>query len=320
MDVHRPGKSARARSLAQRALPLESVGDEADIYRAAIQRAFPALAVTRIQSLGEGWDSAVWEVNDELVFRFPKRDDVVPWLRREIRLLPELRDALPVPTPRFTYIADGRSGWTRPFVGYPKLEGQAIPISPELPREWEKVAEQVGDFLSAMHAFPLVRAAANDVPRYKPASWYYAHRTLREQIEEWTFPLLASLERRFVSTFLNRLMNLLETADFSPVLVHGDLNEGHVLVDELRSQVAGVIDFGDMRVTDPALDFAQFPLWFAEGMLRTYRGQRDAMFLERARSYGRLEAFRAILMGLDTQNEALVAEGLVSVRHRLRDI
>src|SRR4051812_39605883 len=63
-------------------------------YRETIALAFPSLAVENVRRLGEGWDSSVWEVDGSLVFRFPKRDDVVPWLEREIKLLPELQSAL----------------------------------------------------------------------------------------------------------------------------------------------------------------------------------------------------------------------------------
>ncbi len=39
----------------------------------AIEIAFPTLRVATCRYLSEGWDSSAWEVNDSLVFRFPKR-------------------------------------------------------------------------------------------------------------------------------------------------------------------------------------------------------------------------------------------------------
>ncbi len=75
-------------------------------YRAAIAAAFPALPIRTMRFLAAGWDSTVWEVNGDLVFRFPKRAEVAEWLLREIALLPALAPVLPVPVPRFDYVAE----------------------------------------------------------------------------------------------------------------------------------------------------------------------------------------------------------------------
>jgi len=299
---------------------LEALDAAAAQYRDAINLAFPTLIIEQIDRLGEGWDSDVWEVNGSLVFRFPKRDDVVPWLRREIRLLPELAPRLPLPIPQFTYVWPGRGRWPRPFVGYPKLEGAPLPGPSELPATWPQLAEQLGELVSALHAFPVERATELEVPLHTPRVWLRAHETLQRQIAAWVYPLLTALERRVAAHFFQRLLGVLGETRFTPVLTHGDLNDDHVLIDGAAERVTGVIDWGDMRVTDPALDFAGFPERFAEIMLGAYRGSVDAGFAERARCYGQLETFRGVLFGLDTQNRALVNESLAAVRRELRNL
>lgn len=68
----------------------------------------PELPVDAVEYLAEGWDSTVFTVNGELVFRFPKRADVAAQLRRELRLLP-------APIPRFLYESTScaASSWAR---------------------------------------------------------------------------------------------------------------------------------------------------------------------------------------------------------------
>jgi aminoglycoside 2''-phosphotransferase len=298
---------------------LEALDVEASHYREAINLAFPTLIIGRIDRLGEGWDSDVWEVNQTLVFRFPKRDDVVPWLQREIALLPELAPRLPLPIPRFTYVWPGKGRWPRPFVGYAKLEGVPFPDPPELPAGWKQMAAQLGAFVSALHAFPVERAAELEVPVHTPRAWLRAHQMLAQQIESYVYPLLTALERRMLDTFFQRFLDALGRARFAPTLTHGDLNDDHVLVDAAGRSVTGVIDWGDMRVADPAIDFAGFPRPFAELMEAAYSGHQDPGFAERAGTYRRLEPFRGVLLGLDSKNRALTNDSLAALRRDLRD-
>ena len=52
-----------------------------------IQRNFPRVAVQTALPITRGWDSFVLEVNGKLIFRFPMRDDVIPYLQKEMGLL-----------------------------------------------------------------------------------------------------------------------------------------------------------------------------------------------------------------------------------------
>jgi len=299
-------------------------GSDAALYCAAIEETFPELAIETIEAEGEGWDSVAWTVNGQYVFRFPKRDDVVPWLEREIALLPELAPTLPLPVPRFSHVCIRASIWPRPFVGYRRLAGQPLLDPPMLARAWPHLADQLGSFLAALHAFPVARAAALGIPCHDPPAWRRAHEHLWRQIQAAVCPLLTALERRMVAAFFDRFLALLEVADFRPVLVHGDLNEEHALMDAEASRIVGVIDFGDMRLADAAVDFGQLPELFSRRMLQSYRSHQgpaedDETFLARARCYGRLEAFRGVLMGRELGDRALLSSSLATLRRQLSE-
>ncbi len=77
-----------------------------DHYRAAIGENFPTVRIITLDYLSEGWESVACLVNRHLVFRFPKRDVAEHYLRTEIHLLSELAAHLPLPIPRFDYVAD----------------------------------------------------------------------------------------------------------------------------------------------------------------------------------------------------------------------
>ena len=101
----------------------------------------------------------------------------------------------------------------------------------------------------------------------------------------------------------------------SPVVVHGDLHVRHLLVDD-DGQAAGVIDFGDLCLADPAVDLslayggfagpARAALFAAYGPVSSeqeIRARVLAMFLcaalaEYAASQARPQLLREALTGL----------------------
>src|SRR5512139_4167984 len=64
------------------------------------------LAVEHVEALGEGWDFATFLVNDEWVFRFPKRRQAGRQLAREHKFLDAVAQPLadqPIAIPRYRY-------------------------------------------------------------------------------------------------------------------------------------------------------------------------------------------------------------------------
>ena len=96
---------------------------------------------------------------------------------------------------------------------------------------------------------------------------------------------------------------------FEPALVHADLGPEHLLVRDGR--LVGVIDWGDARVGDPALDYSwllnvPFAGWDVDPDLR-----------RRARFYHRLGPWFEAHYGLFTEQPAHVERGLAGIRARL---
>lgn len=286
--------------------------------RLAIAAAFPDLRITSCAFLAEGWDSAAWEVNRELIFRFPKRAEVARWLARERALLPALAPALPAPIPRFTHLA--RAGAPAdpalPFVGYPALRGTPLDAAPGLLRAGSPLPARLGAFLGALHAFPVERAVARGVA---PGSWF-------EWVAGWrrfwarlaaAVPAFDARVARIIRATEEAFLDELIAAERPVTLVHHDLALEHILVDPDAGRIAGVIDWGDAAIGDPAIDFAALapacdgPALAA--LLAAYERPRDDGFLRRARSYARLAPFHPLSFGLHTGDTGMVARGLAGV-------
>jgi aminoglycoside phosphotransferase (APT) family kinase protein len=241
---------------------------------------------TTIVEIDHGYDYEVAVVDDEWVFRFPRRRGVEEVLEVEIALLPALAQALPVDVPSFEHVSRDPL-----FVAYPLIRGR--PLVGEDP-------EGVLAFLDALHAFD---PAGLPVER---RDWVEAFTEQCTEFERLVFPMLDEDLRSRGSALFEEVHTLV---GFDPVLIHFDLGPEHLLVRDGR--LVGVIDWGDVRVGDPALDYSwllnvPFADWDVDPDLR-----------RRARFYHRLAPWYEAHYGLFTDRPAHFERGLAGIRARL---
>ena len=239
-----------------------------------------------ILEIDDGYDFEVAIVDDEWVFRFPRRSGVEGALELEIAVLPALAPGLPVDVPSFEYVSRNPL-----FVGYRLIRGRPLV---------DEDGEGVCAFLEALHALD---PSALPVERH---DWIEAYREQCAEFERLVFPLV-DIGRRIEA---KRLFGDVETlVDFEPSLIHADLGPEHLLA--LGGRLVGVIDWGDMRVGDPALDYA----WLLNGPFADW--DVDADLRRRARFYHRLAPWYEAHYGLFTDQPAHTERGLAGIADRL---
>lgn len=284
----------------------------AEECRAVLAAAFPELRVQQVRFLAEGWDSSVFEVDRETVFRFPKRAAVDRTLQTEIRLLPELAPLLPVLIPEFTYVSGPIGSHPWHAVGYPKLIGAPLHDVPHTSALVAEIAPRLAALLQALHRFPVGRARALGVPMFSPGQWLDRHRRLatsaRGIVQE---QLDASTAGRF-GAFWEEVPADPAFRRYRPSLVHGDLTAEHVLIAD--GQVAGVIDFGDVMVADPALDLAGFADPLAWAILEHYDRRRRRALWKRRMAYVHAVPLHAIAAGRELGRLDLIEHGLLGIQ------
>jgi aminoglycoside phosphotransferase (APT) family kinase protein len=236
--------------------------------------------------IDDGWDFRVLILEGEWVLRIPRSERTVEELESEVALLPALAPALPVEIPRFEQVS--REPW---FVVYRLIRGE--PLRNEDP-------DGVRAFLAALHAFDTATA------RIRRPDWLEIYRSHAEDWRRAVLPLLDADERRQGDALLGEIETL---TGFEPALVHCDLGPSHLLCRNGR--LAGVIDWADAKVGDPAVDYAwllngPFPAWDVDDELR-----------RRALVYHRLGPWFEVEYGLRTERPARVDSGLAGVRSRL---
>lgn len=227
-----------------------AVGEE--LARRLIEEQFPELERRSFRLIGEGWDNTVWLLDDEWVFRFPRRSIVVQGIENEMTHLPRLAPLLPLPIPVPRFLGQPSEAFPWPFHGCRFLPGREL-AEAELDHDSRVgLARPLAEFLRALHAVdlgadlpvdPVQRAAmARRVPR---ARKFLAE---VESLGLWRRPPVVG--------------DILEAAQGLPTpeptaIVHGDLHLRHLLVGAAGEPTA-VIDWIDLCRSDPCVDLVLY--------------------------------------------------------------
>ncbi|MGJ4092111.1 hypothetical protein HMPREF2678_02965 [Corynebacterium sp. HMSC058E07] len=227
----------------------------------------------------DGLRSKEYELNDMLpesvVVRVPFEEEYRTQAMLESSLIAQLfrRTKVRVPgTVRQAY-ARGTFNTAEPVMLTMQTEVLGQPLSAELwqslsasQRAW--VAEQLGSLLATMHAFdpdvlPISRVdswwsdgAATSTPNRVPRSLPGKLELMKQRVAEVVAPHLSAAETDFVERVFAQVDDMLARPYQQRALNHGELHEDHMLWTAEGG--VGVIDFSDMTVGDPALDYAHF--------------------------------------------------------------
>jgi len=267
---------------------------------------FPEIELKEIKQLGEGFDNTVIQINGEFVFRFPRRPIAVTLIQVENQLLPSIAGTLPLDIPEPIFFGKPSTIYPYPFTGYKMVKGH-LPVEGSLANKVES-AKRFAHFLKVLHSFPVERAMRLGV---QPDGMMrldvsYRKKSLMENVSNLL--KLGYFEQAYaVKDFVEELGELDVQHPIS--LVHGDIHIRNVLLDD-EGVLAGIIDWGDVHVGNPAIDFSflysYFPKEARRGFYEIY-GQIEKETESLAR-------FRAIYMlvtllvyGIDRQDEELIA-------------
>jgi len=257
-----------------------------------IRASFGSVDVDGIAHLGSGWDFDAFVTRDGWVFRFPRRAECAATLDAERRIHDLVARALPssVAIPRFDLLGEPSAAFPYRFAGYRFISG--VPADAVSPALLTTTALTIGLALGAIHGIPDDEARASGLrewPTDDPDHQRWLERTIA-----------AANALRGLDPTVDRSLDWLAThgsrtpRPFPGPLrcIHNDLSPEHLLVDPRTGTLAGILDWSDAIVGDPALDFAPlgaFHGWaFVDEVVRSYPLPIDGSFLARLRFLARL--------------------------------
>jgi aminoglycoside phosphotransferase (APT) family kinase protein len=229
-----------------------------DLAYRLIAGQFGALRPTELCLLSEGWDNTVWLVDRRWVFRFPRREAVIPGIQREMALLPRLAPLVPLAIPTPLFFGQPADGYPWPFFGAALIPGTETADGACSDADRCRLARPLAGFLRALHDGDTAAAVdpAGELPSDPMGRGDMELRVPR------TAERLAEVERLGMWRAPANVNDVLDAArglgdPGSYALVHGDLHIRHLLVDD-DCIAAGVIDWIDICRGDPAIDLPLF--------------------------------------------------------------
>ena len=274
-------------------------------HRELVAKLFPSLVpIVSFEPVGDGWTCHTYRVNGDWIVQLPRTAYAAESLRRQMDVLPELAREVStaIPAPEL-FSRDPVA------MGYRRIEGVAATDATGV---WP---ERLGRFLYDLHMvrpeFVGMRARGSEVIR----------RALGAElttVSQHVLPLLSIDEREWLGWRLGTAMGDERTWWFSPCVTHNDLVAAHVLLND-EGDLAGVIDWEEVAVGDPAADFA----WIlgeepeaGERALTAYGGAPDDRFRERCWYYFMIMPWRDVTFGLESGDDDLVERSLALLRER----
>ncbi|GAB4035511.1 phosphotransferase family protein [Spirosoma jeollabukense] len=206
-----------------------------EMFQTVIISRFPELGNASFTLLTLGWDSIAVDVDDELIFKFPRDQEGVDALRREAAMLAVVRPKLTLAVPDLAFFDT-----PQPFSKHTKLKGDHL-ITTHY--EWldnsakQRLAEELARFYAELHAIdPALLQAAGAQP-----------------LDPWPTPAIIQtgirpyLSNAHLLKAEKTLDQWAHLADDPYGIIYGYF-DGHgwnMAFDHARQQLGGLYDFGD---------------------------------------------------------------------------
>lgn len=224
--------------------------------RAFVRKHLPQLAGRDLRFLSLS-DFSTWEVDGRYILRFARNSESNGQLTREVDALPVLEKALAIKVPEVDLVMPYRRDLQA--MGYAKLPG--IDGEAFQPRR-DQTSHLVGQFAELLTALQEIPASAlhPDTPHWPGHDLEGACRHLSKHghlIGERASDLITAE----VSGYLQGAVPMEVAPPAQPVVAHCDIKGEHLLFDPDAGRLTGLIDWGDMCVTQPTIDLGALAIW-----------------------------------------------------------
>lgn len=280
-----------------------------------IREQFLELPAKNIRLLGAGWDNTAFIIDEELIFRFPRREIALALLEAEWCALPKLASRLPLPIPIPKWKGSPTVHFPWPFIGYRLIPGFTACYANLLEDKRATLAEPIAKFLALLHATPKSEFSECHIPEDNQSRINGSLLTTKIEKNFDELSLLGLLEdRKKLELIVQRLQNF--KAPTNSFLVHGDFYVRHLLIDQ-KHDLVGVIDWGDINWGDPAIDLAIahsfLPVEAHKSFIKAYGGISEETW-----TLAKLRAIYSntllILFGYHSNDPNIMREGLRSLK------
>ncbi|MFO0971158.1 MAG: aminoglycoside phosphotransferase family protein [Candidatus Saccharimonadales bacterium] len=201
---------------------------------------FPNLVIAEIKRIGEGWDNIAYLVNNEVVFRVPKKkteeiaQEILDHTKTEIQFLKRIEGKLPVKSPSIKYVAEDKSYYGYTFASGGQVSFEEIKDKEGFVKLWIDTAMALGKSMPLDDATKMgVKQVSLNEYRLKRVKQVIDSKILDDELHE-----LAEYT----------LQNYLAVWNQAPqFILHGDPGLGNWVYDEPLNTYT-LIDWSDICI------------------------------------------------------------------------
>ena len=238
--------------------------------------------VDSIRLLDEGWDNVVYLVNQDLIFRFPRRELGLACMENEIALLPFIADQVSFSLSSPSWIGLPSTLYPYPFAGYSMIQGIPLCDAFSKPINDDNFAITLAGWLKELHAISVdsqhVAMVHGDFHGKLAVGTRTSH--CKNNLERYQYYFE---QAGFDKNALFNVLSVLSQFKFSstkPSFLHGDLYSRHIIVNPSTLLPAGLIDWGDVHIGPPGIDLSSGMVFSERALgvfLTAYGGVDDQM-------------------------------------------
>ena len=201
--------------------------------------------ITNISILGQGLDSIAYRVNNEYIFKMSKHNEARENLKKEIKVLNYLKEKLSLQIPTIEFYSEKNS-----VCGYKEIKGEKLTkeiYNSMSIEEQDDLAHSIAQFLKELHSLPLPDIDDLELDVIEDYKSDY------ESLKELIYDDIPKKSQEYLDSLFRRILSDERITKYEKVLCHNDLSCNHIIMQNNR--VVGIIDFGDVAITDRDKDF-----------------------------------------------------------------
>ncbi|MBI2355818.1 MAG: aminoglycoside phosphotransferase family protein [Candidatus Doudnabacteria bacterium] len=246
-----------------------------------IHKEFPRLKFKTARLVTKGWDHDVLVLDDNFIVRFAKARLYKSSFTREVKFLREFSKISNLKVPNYTFLSKDKS-----FGGYEMIKGKEL--TPQIynrlsPSQKRKIVRDLAKFVSILHNIPVKKAKQFGFQEneYWTQTLNGKQKWFQKEFVPKVGPKLTLKQNDFIKKFIESFYK--SQYSIKPRLGHYDLSHDHIIIK--AGAIAGIIDFGDVNIGDPAHEFNGFFDYDKKmpgQIYKLYTGSKDKSFFKRS--------------------------------------
>jgi aminoglycoside phosphotransferase (APT) family kinase protein len=199
------------------------------------------------------------------------------------------------------------------------ISGRTLLAAPLPDSDRRALARPLARFLATLHSIPAEAAKTMGAP---PDTLERLNIAKRRAATRARLDAIAAAGIRCDITRIEHLLDTLPVIEWprADTLVHGDLHSGQIVINAQR-QIAGIIDWGDVHIGDPAVDLAgvqaMLPRDCYDEFLKEYGPVDDAVWTA-ARGRAIWHTIALLARNVDVDDAAAVLEARSSLERLVK--